>query len=751
MLPLVKTYAVLRIISFRPNRRGRWLPAACIAAALTFPLPLPADAAPIQGDTSAPVKFNAQQLSHDDAAQTVTAVGDVEFNQGQKILRADRVVYHLDTDTVEAEGNVSLLDDDGSVHFFDKASLKRDMKEGYVKNLLSLLNDGARFTAAEGTREKGTTLSLKNAAYTPCKVCEADPHPTWQIKADKIVHDEVKKEVKYKKARIEFLGVPLFFTPIFSHADPSVKRKSGFLRPNFGWSDNLGGFVKGGYYWSIAPDRDATVFVQPTTREGILTRGEWRQRFDKGEIMLDGSFVQSDRKEEDGRVETNRWRGHMFANGLFDLDEKWRAGFNVKRVSDKGYLALYDIYKENILENDIYAERFSGRDYSRIAAINAQDLRLGLRPVQPEILPMAEHHMLGAPRALFGGRWALDLTALDLQRIGPGQDMQRATTRLGWRRRDVSEKTGLVATYDAAADGSLYAIQHNTLNTLDNTSTSRGKIYTAVTGSYPLVKRAGSVQTMIEPVAGVSLASRVSNNPADIPNEDSQDVQINANSLFSENRFPGTDRQEGGARINYGVKTGIYADDGAYGRAFVGQSYRVDDNNGLFPQGSGLEDHFSDLVGQLSVGIGNRVNMDYSIQLDHATLAARRHEIQMAGGGDRLRLDTRFIYLDAIAGTGFVTPREQWQVGGEYKLTQNWSVNASTLYDFGEEKGVRRASAGLTYADECFSFGIQGGRNLINDASGQNGTVIVLRLGLKNIGEFQASQKVDSKTLERFP
>lgn len=735
------------MFSLFPFSSSRRLRALALAFAGVGLLVAAAQAAtPLDVSTTAPVNFEAKQLFHDEKAQTVTAVGDVEFDQGPKILRADKMVYHLDTDTVEAVGNVSLLDADGSVHFAEYVQLSKDMQHGFVQSLLSMLADGARFTAVEARRE-GLKTQMTDATYTPCKVCEADPHPVWQLKADEITHDEATKNIKYKNARLEFLGVPLAWTPLFSHADPSVKSRSGFLRPHFGWSTNLGAFAEGGYYYNMSPDKDATVLIRPTLREGVLAQGEWRQRFRDGLIKLSGSFADSDRHEEDGRVDKSQLRGDLAAEGLFDLDEKWRAGFHVRRASDKEYLRLYDIDKSDILENEAYAERFSGRDYSRVSAVNVQDLRLGLRPSQPEVAPLAEHHMLGEPRALLGGRWSADLSALDLQRPGPGQDMQRAVAKAGWERRDIYARTGLATTYNAGIEGDGYEVQQNVAAAGGNTTATRGMIHAGVTNSYPLVKRLKAAQAVIEPLAGVSYATRADNNPVEFPNEDSRDAQIDANSLFSDDRVPGLDRQEDGARVNYGARAGVYADDGRYGKVFVGQSYRFDGNGNPFPQGSGLEGRLSDFVGQVSVGLSDRFSADYRIQVDNTNLAAHRHELQATGGTDALKLGMRFIYLDALSGTGFVEPREQILVGGTYNFTKNWSVTSSTLADFSNDPGVRKASLSLGYANDCFSFSAQGQRNLITEASGENGTSIMLRVGLKNIGEFSSP----SVTLKPLP
>lgn len=696
---------------------------------------------PLQYSPKLPVNFQAKQLSHDDEQQTVTAIGDVELEQGGKILHADKMVYNLATDTVSAIGNVSLLEEDGSIHFAEYVELNRNMKDGFIQGLLSLLADGSRFTAAEAKREGGVKTTMTEAAYTPCKVCEDDPNPLWQIKADKVVYDQEKRDVSYKNARLEFAGVPLAWTPIFSHPDPGLKRKGGFLRPSYGWTTDLGTHIKGGYYFDIAPDRDATLTIQPTTRAGVLGQGQWRERFRDGRIEINGSLVQSDRKESDGRVEDVRVRGHLFADGRFDLDEKWRAGFTVERASDRPYLRFYDISKENVLDTEVYAERFSGRDYSRVSALSFQDVRLGIRPDQPDVLPSAEHTMYGEPGALWGGRWMAGVSALGIRRPGGGQDMQRASAEAGWQRRKVTAP-GIVLQADAEARGDFYSVQDRDAAVLNpgldgSANAARGMAVARLVASYPVVRRFDKAQAVIEPVAGFSVSPQVDNMDEDIPNEDSVDIQFDTNNLFSTNRFPGIDRQEDGVRADYGLKAGLYGDNGRYGKVFFGQSYRFDDD-AIFPQGSGLEGHASDVVGQINLGLSRYVNADYRVQFDNENLAARRHELQATGGNSRFSVETRYMYIDTVAGTGFVEPREQLKLGGSYNFTPNWKLSTSALTDFGEEPGLRKASLGVAYTDECFTFGVSGMRNLAREVSGEGETVLMMRIGLKNLGEFSA-------------
>jgi LPS-assembly protein len=44
----------------------------------------------------------------------------------------------------------------------------------------------------------------------------------------------------YKNAILKIYDVPVLYFPKFFHPDPSVKRRSGFLQPQFNNSETLG-------------------------------------------------------------------------------------------------------------------------------------------------------------------------------------------------------------------------------------------------------------------------------------------------------------------------------------------------------------------------------------------------------------------------------------------------------------------------------------------------------------------------------
>ena len=60
-----------------------------------------------------------------------------------------------------------------------------------------------------------------------------------------------------------------------------------------------------------------------------------------------------------------------------------------------------------------------------------------------------------------------------------------------------------------------------------------------------------------------------------IPKEDSPSFEFDDTNVFSSNRFPGLDRIEGGPRVNFGFKYGIYGNNGGTINLLLGQVFRL--------------------------------------------------------------------------------------------------------------------------------------------------------------------------------
>jgi LPS-assembly protein len=714
-----------------------------------------------------PVNLTADQLEHDEEAQTITATGHVELVQAGRILRADKVVYSLNTDTVSAKGHVVMTDNNGDVHFADEAELTQKMGKGFVKGLESYLSTGGRFTAKQGS-EDGPTKKFSQATYTPCE-CEEDGRgkPAWQIRAKEMIYHEDTHRIAAKDARFEFFGVPAMWTPFISLPDGKEKRKSGFLTPQLDFRSNLGAVVTENYYWNIAPDRDATTGMMVMTNKEPVALATYRQRFDQAQIKLSGSTTYSDWTDSVGAQDVDkgeRWRGNFFANGVWDINDLWRAGADVKLTSDDEYLREYNISHDDILVNQIYAERFSGRDYAIGKLLAFQDVRTNEgftaaelaqqfqeRSDQPDVLPQLEVNLVGDPNATLGGRWNFDTSLVGLHRNGTGLDVDRVDATVGWQRRFVTD-FGVVSTLDAGAQGDFYYIYNRAiaLGLPDNEATGTAERFVPhmqLTTSYPMAKPYEKMQAVVEPIAAVTVSSTNNVNNSRIPDEDSQDVQLDANNIFNASRFPGLDRVEDGTHITYGARTGLYGYDGGYGNIFLGQSERLTTHDNPFPVGSGLSNRNSDVVGQVAAGAEN-YGLNYRFQLDSGSFAVQRNEVSGFANWDKFRFNTRYVFTKALEGTDIAlgTSREQVENNISYDFARHWRGRMGAINALDDRPGLRRGLIGLDYFGCCMSFNLTAERNIATDASGDNGTTVSFRIGLKGLGGYDTPNKEDDKS-----
>ncbi len=277
-----------------------------------------------------PVSFTADKLTYDRSGNIVTATGHVRAVQNGQILYADKVVLNRTTNVATATGHVILVQPDGNTVFANQATLSNGMKNAVMQGVSARLAMNVRFIANGGERYNGNIEQLTKVVYSACDLCKTDPTapPLWQLVASGVTRDLQHKMVEFHDARMEFDGFPIFYFPYLTEPDPSVKRRSGLLIPAAGVNSRLGMFAEIPYYFTLGPSADITLAPILATKQGPDLRFDYREAFNDGELMATGSF---------GRY--NSTFGYsLFSSGQFDLNQDWRAGFNLNRASDENYL-----------------------------------------------------------------------------------------------------------------------------------------------------------------------------------------------------------------------------------------------------------------------------------------------------------------------------------------------------------------------------------------------------------------------------
>lgn len=699
------------------------------------------------GRNSEPALLSADELTSDESLGLIIARGHVELSQSGHTVQADTITYNQKSKIVIASGNVRMFEQSGEVSFSDYAELTDDMREGFLNNVRMIMSDESRATGTEAERVEGRYTRMNHATYSPCYLCREHPNeaPVWQIRGGKAVHDNVDKDIRYTDATVDVLDVPVFYSPYFSHPDPTVKRRSGFLTPMAGNNSDLGFFFRNAYYYDIQPDLDATLETTIYSKQGPMLGGQVRERFEKGQVMLSGSVIHADKWAASSDPNADKppqiWRGQLHGTTLFNVNDHWRWGGDLNYASDPTFMRQFMNYKGNLLTSRAFAEGFYGRDYASVKAYRFQDLRTDNPNTAPYVFPLAQYAVLGEPDSLWGGRWSMDTGLVGLTRAS-GPDSTRVSLQPGWSREFKSD-TGFVTTLSGRlrADTWHYnEYQRPDLSPRD--PETNGAAYRAfpqgqVKVSYPLVRNGEQSQQVIEPISAVTVAPRLSNRWT-YPNEDSRDTELDDTSLFGFNRFVGADRQEGGQRLTYGVRTGWYGFNDGSANIFLGQDYRLSTDRPFDPY-TGLSDRRSDYVGHIDASPFEGLYLNYRFNVRSTDFTPRRETLTAAAGKPQLSFSTSYHYDREVTdplNSSLVHPEEYITYGMYSQLSRYWNTGFSLTQAITHDPGLRNGGVVFSYGDECMLFQSIATMDFTTPQGLGPSQTIYFRVVLKNIGEF---------------
>jgi LPS-assembly protein len=718
-------------------------------------------------DKSQPLYLQGDELIYDTGGNKVVARGNVEIFYNNYILTADQVVYDQSANTLTAVGNVVLKEPNGNIVRADRYTLTDDFRDGFVSQLSIVAADDTRIAAEKATRRGGNTTVFTNGRFTPCKSTDGMP-PLWCLSAATVVHDQAAATISYQDAQFELFGVPILYTPYFEHADPSVKRKSGFLMPQPTISDNLGYSTTIPYYFALAPNYDFTFYPMISSRQGILWQGEWRHRTENGQYSIKGTGIDQDSADLPSSIEDrdqyNGWRGSLDTRGLFNLGSWWKLGWDITLESDDEFRRFYKL--DNVLLTDrvnkIFFAGLSDRNYFELAAYQFTDLGYvtpGTTETKSYAHPILDYNYIFADPVL-GGELSWTTNALSLTNIQDptvaspfadgNQQMNRVVTELNWRRR-LTDPIGITYTPFAQLRGDLYQISnyvdpYNTNAPLESTSLARGLAAGGVTVAYPWVANTGGGSHVIEPI-GQIIARQASVDQNVLPNEDAQSLVFDDTNLFELTKFSGYDRIETGTRANVGLQYTFQSNTGGYARVLAGESYQLaganpyanpgDDVNGnpVFTPYSGLQNNRSDYVLGAYVAPWSFLQLISQSRFDQSNFALARQD---AGGQVTLgpfSMNAVYAYLNTDPTNDINTGQEDIYSSLNIRLTDRWSVGAAVRYDIDADE-IASDMFQVRYADECFVLTATYTDNYYVNPDLVDGQTLMLRFELKHLGEF---------------
>ena len=674
------------------------------------------------------IYFSADELQSESKANLVTASGNVEIIREDLTLRADKVSYDKNNDHISAQGNVILVEKNGNVVFADKINLKEHMQDADVENIKVVLLDKTRMAAQSFHKKADNRKVLRKAVYTPCNVCRTEA-PLWQIKAGKVIHNPEDKNIEYQNAFLEIKDVPVLYTPYFSHPDPSVKHRSGFLFPRFMSNNYLGASIQPQYFWDISPQENMIFNPILSTEKGIVYSGIFNKYFYRGELNASGTFLQD-------RDDDNKNRGNLFLYGRYELNDYWVADTDINYASDHSYLKDMSLPKkdDSWLTSRLRFQAFDYRNYASVESYYYDMLSYNLQKSnRPYVLPIMGYENYSAPDR-YG---AYTKTALNAASVYHKEDdsTQRLTMINSWNL-PYTSPYGEKYKLSASLKSDLYYIDRylNPENEVYSGTTARIIPQIGLEWRLPFIKNTTNTSQILEPIIVAAVAPNQDNQPDKIPNEDSQDIELTDVNIFDLDRYSGYDRNDTGSRVSYGLNWSAY--DKKWGRTafLLAQTYEFNQEDNLLNQANETS-HLSDYIGRVYAAPSNYFNMNYRFKIDKDDFKVNYSELSASAGSDVLRLYTSYIFFPEADNTSLLdsSRRQEIYLSLQSKITRNWSAQIFTREDLVNKKAISHGG-GITYEDECAKFSFSAEKEYSEDPSADNDITFYFSFFLKTLG-----------------
>jgi len=243
----------------------------------------------------------------------------------------------------------SIIDNQNNTYVFEKTKINLKTNEILGKEINIDFRDSFFGNPKNDPKLKGRTVIsnenetlISKAVFSTCNT-ENKKCPDWEIQTEEFKHDKNKKIFEYKNSWLKVFDKRIFYFPYFNHPDPTVKRKSGFLTPSYGSSNNMGNWFNIPYFKTLGINKDVTFKPRFYTDDKIILQSEYRQAFENYNFISDFSL------NNDGKNNNT----HLFAKIDKNNNKGSSLSFKYQDVSNDNYLKLNNLSSTSaLIENE---------------------------------------------------------------------------------------------------------------------------------------------------------------------------------------------------------------------------------------------------------------------------------------------------------------------------------------------------------------------------------------------------------------
>jgi LPS-assembly protein len=689
---------------------------------------------------NAEIKLDAKHVSYDAEANIITASGDVLITQTLenneiRELHSEKIEYNKQTGEIRLIGESIIKEPSGDLITAKSVSLDPEFKNAIAKALVIILRDASKIRA-QAAHKSNEVFTFENATYSPCKEVNCSL-PLWDLQAEKAIFDRKQKKFIYRNVKLRIKGVPVFFTPYFSHPSSEVKRKTGFLAPILRHNTDTGFYAGFPFYFAIDNHRDFKLTPFINTKNRSLVSGEYRQKFFYGDLDTSASVLTESRRKKALEVDKHtRWHVNSSFNSC-NLENK-RLVAHLNRSSDVTYKSVYPVdlmkhsdswlrekYNDSKIVFDLYKRNYFLTAESHLYQTENKE-------TVPFVLP---HINFNYTNDFANGTIAFDSDSLYLTRKKEkskmfAKDFFRSTNKISWEKQINLNPVLLEVNTGFRTD--FYNVSET-----KEADRSKNKFFpileNQIIASVPLISEIKSFHHTHIWGPKITLTSiETSKERANFEqNEDSIFDSFSDLNLHTINRFGGYDSIELGERVSAGFESSIYNEKRRYLNVFIGKSKNIGNRQKI-------------RFGGKNATVGRIVLKP----LDNISFRMRFVGIPFIEKSQLFESGINASYKNIFGGIGYLYDTKisnvqengisQFGINCGFRLTQYWSISGSKILNMKKKNGRKHLAQGIkaTYADECLEFGIGVYKTNFKDNDIKPKTGIILSIVFKNLGNL---------------
>ncbi len=629
------------------------------------------------------INIVADKIITNKQENTLNASGDVIVvdRDGLK-LSSKKAEYNKNSKKLVASDEVIVNDEHGNTFFLEKIEAIDGLKTIRGDAVKVRLNDGSRIVGKD--LAKVDTISvLSDAEYTPCTEGDylIENCPGWKLKSKRIYRDDSKKTVYYDHARLHLFNIPILYLPHFSHPDPSVKKRTGILMPTIQTDNNLGEQLSIPYFINFSGNKDLTFTPNIQSKANNFYFVNYRHLNEFGRFNIDTSIDDND----DGKGTRN----HIFFDAKI-FNNLGNLNLTLKTSNNDTYLRKNKINQLTVHESGVNFSNNTNYSYLNLKSSSYKHLTIQDDNQWEYIYPKVEYNIKNFSLLNLNANFSLNNDFSYKKKLDRSYTTL-ASSDLTWSDTNINKKYGILL--NNKANFRVVSIMNDNKEKKD---TENARFYPQFSSriTYPLFKTTKDFNQTITPVFMPVLAPY--NNYTD-------HIAVTNSNLFSSNRASSLMESESGPRINYGLDWFLEHKNNFDLKITIGQSRRFNKDNDD-------TEETSDIYLSSNLIIDNNKYLNNSIIIDKDNRDLKTNNANMLLALDKFSLGIDYDYNSGK----YFTASEQIRIGSKFELAKNFEFNLNAAKNIDKNKNIGY-QYGLLYENDCLGIDLNYYRDLTKD------------------------------------